>query len=332
MLVAQVVGFGGPEVLVPATVPDPAPGQGQVVVRVALASVTYVETQIRAGADRWHRRPSLPYVPGGLVAGDVVAVGEGADPAWLGRRVLGRTGNSGGLAELAAVDVECLTPVPDGLTSADAIALHGDGSTALGLVVGVALGPGDRVLVEAAAGGVGTLLVQLARLAGAHVIGAARGQWKLDLVTELGADAVDYSRPEWTEVVLELTAGAGPDVVFDGVGGEIGAAAFSTLAPGGRFSIHGAASGTPTAPDVTQVRRRGIEVLGLEQLAGFVTHRDAWAADMMAKAAGGVVHPIIGQVFPLARASEAHAAVGARRTLGKTLVSTRAGDVVGTLR
>lgn len=321
MQVAQVVRFGGPEVLVPASVPDPVAGPGQVVVRVSLASVTYVETQIRAGVGRWHEPPSLPYVPGGLVAGHVGAVGRGVDPAWSGRRVLGRTGATGGFAELALVDAGHLFPVPDALGLADAIALYSDGSTALGLLTGAAPRSGDRVLVEAAAGGVGSLLVQLARGGGAQVIGAARGQQKADLIAALGATAVDYTRPGWTDAVLELTAGSGPDVVFDGVGGEIGATAFALTARGGRFSIHGASSGAPTTVDPAEARRRDVEVLGLDQLAGFGSRRDEWAAEMMRRGVEGLVRPVIGQIFPLERANEAHAAVGERRTSGKTLVS-----------
>ncbi|BCJ62110.1 zinc-binding dehydrogenase [Micromonospora endophytica] len=175
MRVVQVVGFGGPEMLVAGEAPDQVVGPGQVVIEVAVAGVTFVETQIRRGLDRWHDRPQVPYVPGGLVAGVVSAVG--------------------------------------------------------------------------AAGGVGSLLVQLAWTAGARVVGAARGGRKLDAVKELGADAVvDYSTLDWTDQVREATAGAGPDVVFDGVGGEIGRAAFEVTARGGRFSVHGAASGeSPTS-------------------------------------------------------------------------------------
>ena len=101
MRVVQAIRFGGPEVLVPGQAPDPVAGPGQVVVDVAVAGMTFVETQIRRGIDRWHERPRLPYVPGGLVAGLVSAVGVQVDPAWLGRRVLASTGETGGFAERA---------------------------------------------------------------------------------------------------------------------------------------------------------------------------------------------------------------------------------------
>ncbi|MER7078826.1 NADPH2:quinone reductase [Saccharopolyspora kobensis] len=323
MRVVEVIRFGGPEVLVPGSAPDPVAGPGQVVVDVAVASLTFVETQIRRGVDEWHERPRLPYVPGGLVAGQVGAVGDGVDREWLGRRVLAELGDTGGFAEKALAEADELFPVPDGLGLPEAAALFSDGSTAQGLVEGAAIGPGDQVLVEAAAGGVGSLLVQLAREAGARVVGAARGDRKLGVLRELGADAVvDYSAPNWAEQVLEATGGKGPDVVFDGVGGQIGRAAFGVTARGGRFSVHGASSGSATEISAEEARQRGVEVLGIEQLFDFGPHQRRWAEQMMAKAAAGTLRPLIGQTFPLERAAEAHAAVENRTAVGKTLILT----------
>ncbi|GAB3968304.1 zinc-binding dehydrogenase [Actinoallomurus acanthiterrae] len=321
MRVVQVTRFGGPEVLVPGQAPDPVAGPGQVVVEVAVAGVTFVETQIRRGSDKWHARPDLPYVPGGLVAGRVSSVGSQVDPMWLERRVIAGTGETGGFAEQAVAAVENLFPVPDGLGLPEATALHSDGSTAQGLTEGARVRPGEWVLVEAAAGGVGSLLVQLARTAGARVVGAARGSRKLDLIRDLGADAVvDYSEPGWTEHVLEATSGAGPDVVFDGIGGEIGRAAFEVTARGGRFSVHGASSGQVTIIDPAEARRKNVEVIGIEQLFDFGPHLVRWAERMMAQTAAGLIRPIIGQTFPLERAADAHAAIEDRTAVGKTLL------------
>lgn len=318
MRVAEVVAFGGPEMLVPGKRPDPVAGPGEVVVDVAVASVTFVETQIRRGFHPWHAKPQLPYVPGGLVGGHAGTAG----------RVVARTDGTGGFAERAVVPAAALFPVPDGLGLPEAVTLHSDGSTAYGLIERVKIVPGDRVLVEAAAGGVGSLLVQLARAAGAQVIGAARGARKLALVRELGADVVvDYSREGWTRQVLEATDGTGPTVVFDGVGGPIGRAAYELTARDGRFSIHGASSGEPTRADSTRAdptradrARRGIEVIGIDQLSGFAPEIPRRAARMMALAAEGSVRPVIGQTFPLDQAAAAHAAVESRATLGKTLI------------
>jgi NADPH2:quinone reductase len=321
MRVVHVTRFGGPEVLLAGEVPDPVAEQGQVVVEVSAAGITFVETQIRRGVDEWHDRPELPYVPGGVVAGQVGSVGAGVDPGWLGRRVIAETGQTGGFAQLAAVDVAGLIPVPDGLGLPEAAALHPDGSTALGLVEGVRIRPAEWVLIEAAGGGVGSLLVQLARSAGARIVGAARGKRKLDLARKLGADAVvDYSEPDWTKQVLDATGGTGPDVVFDGVGGEIGRAAFEIVGRGGRFSMHGAASGEPTVVDPAEAHRRGVTVIGIEQLFAFGPSMRQWAERVMSEAVAGRIRPIIGQTFPLERAADAHACIESRSGVGKTLL------------
>ncbi|MER7128911.1 zinc-binding dehydrogenase, partial [Streptosporangium saharense] len=164
-------------------------------------------------------------------------------------------------------------------------------------------------------------LVRLARASGARVVGAARGARKLDLVRELGADAVvDYSTPDWTKRVREVTDGVGPSLVFDGVGGEIGQAAFEVTADGGRFSIHGASSGEVTAIDPTQARQRGIRVIGVEQLFDFGPKMRGWAQQAMSAAVAGRIRPVIGQTFPLERAADAHATIESRGALGKTLL------------
>ncbi|GAA1940820.1 zinc-binding dehydrogenase [Kitasatospora viridis] len=321
MRTVQAERFGGPEVLVPGEAPEPVAGPGQVLVEVSVVGITFVETRIRRGVDQWHAKPELPYVPGGMVAGRVSAVGEGTDPSWIGRRVLADAGPTGAFAERVATDAQGLVPVPDGLELREAAALHTDGSTATGLVEGARIVAGEWVLVEAAAGGVGTLLVQLAQAAGARVIGIARGERKLDLVRALGAEAaIDYTAPDWTEQVLKATGGAGVDVVFDGVGGEIGRAAFELTARHGRFSVHGAASGQLTAIEPADAQRRGVEVIGIEQLYGFRPRMRQWAEQVMTEAVAGRVRPVIGQLYPLEQAADAHAAIESRSALGKTLL------------
>src|SRR6266511_2738423 len=139
---------------------------------------------------------------------------------------------------------------------------------------------------------------------------------------ERGGDAaVDYSQPDWTERVREATGGAGPDVVFDGAGGQIGLAAFEATARGGRFSAHGAASGGFAAIDPQEAERRGVTVRGIEQVRGAapeIARRRLERA--LAEAAAGRIRPVIGQTFPLERAADAHAAIESRDVLGKTLL------------
>lgn len=120
--------------------------------------------------------------------------------------------------------------------------------------------------------------------------------------------------------MVEATGGAGPDVVFDGVGGRLGRAAFEVVARGGRFSVHGASSGEVTHVDPAEARRRGVEVIGIEQLFGFGPHLMRWAGQVLSAAGAGLVRPVIGQTFPLERAADAHAAVENRTAVGKTLL------------
>jgi NADPH2:quinone reductase len=324
MLVVEVSRFGGPEVLAARQVPDPVAGPGQVLVRTTAADVLLVDVMIRygLGVDYFPIRP--PYVPGNGVAGTVISAGDGVDSAWAGRAVVAHTGGgggSGGYAEQAVVAAGDLMPVPDGLTLAEAAALLHDGSTALGLLELVSIKPGEWVLVTAAAGGMGVLLVQLARAAGGRVIGAARGAQKLDAARNAGAEAaVDYSEPAWTERVRELTAGHGADVVFDGAGGRLGSAAFEVTAGGGRFSAHGMSDGGFAGLDPGEAGRRGVTVHGIGQHTPAEFRRLATAA--LAEAAAGRIKPVIGQTFPLARAADAHAALEARAAVAKTLLLT----------
>lgn len=306
--------FGGPEVLVVRQVADPTPGRGQVLVAVEYAGITFVETQVRAGRGPALRNPpTLPRVPGNGVGGRVVAVGPDVDPALSGMAVVTTTGGTGGYVELALAEADDLIPVPSTVPVRDAVALLADGRTAVLLHGQAEVRPGESVLVEAAGGGLGSLLVQLATAAGATVIGAARGTAKRELVMSLGAAAyVDYSRPGWALEVVEAAGEAGVDLVFDGVGGDIGAQALTTLRPGGRISIHGMASGSWTeVPDSVTVIAGDTPTP--EQMC-------AHAAEAIAHAAAGRLRPIVGQTYPLDEAAAAHQAIEDRATVGKTLL------------
>jgi NADPH:quinone reductase len=311
MQVVWLTRFGGPEVLVAGEVPDPVPGPGQVLIDVAFANVTFVETQMRGGSGPFPVTP--PVVLGNGVGGAVAAVGPGADPALLGRRVVSTTGGSGGYAQRVAVDAAALVAVPEGVALDDAVALLADGRTAVMLVEAAAPRPGERVLVEAAAGGVGTLLVQLARDAGATVVAAAGGARKVRIALDLGAAAaVDYLEPGWP------ARAGGVDVVFDGVGGEVAREAFDLLGPGGRMLSFGLASGAWADVPEDEAARRGVRLIRprpdparLPELTGRA----------LALAAAGRLRPIIGQRFALADAASAHAAIESRSTVGKTLLT-----------
>ena len=285
------------------------------------ASITFIETQFRARGFG-PQDMALPTIPGNGVGGVVTAVGSDADVTLIGKRVVGSTGGSGGYAERAVVDSAGLFEVPDGLELDQAVALLADGRTATMLVHAAEPGRDERVLIEAAAGGVGTLLVQLVRAAGATVIAAVGGPRKVELARELGADlVVDYRDPGWTERVrAELGA---VDVVFDGVGGIIGRAAFELIARDGRMLSFGLASGEWADIADERAAERGVTLVRAQATPAQMR---TFTERALAEAAAGRLHPVIGQRFPLERAADAHAAIESRATIGKTLleVGTRA--------
>ncbi len=313
--------FGPPEVLEPAEVAEVRAGPGEAVIDVEFANVTFVETQIRAGrAPHPSMLPALPAILGNGVGGRVAqaGAGPGAGADLAGRQVVASLNGTGGYAERVAVDAGRLIEVPDGMALREAVALLADGRTALALAGRAELRAGDTVLVEAAAGGVGTLLVQIARNAGARVVALAGQERKLAVARDLGADlAVNYRAGDWPQRVRDAVGQV--DVVFDGVGGDTGRDAFGLLGGGGRFCAFGMASGsfTPVTPDLA--RARGVALL---QGAG-ASPQDlaALARAALAEAAAGRIRPVIGQEFGLAAASAAHAAIEARATIGKTLLT-----------
>jgi NADPH:quinone reductase len=317
--------FGPPEVLEPAEVAEVAAGPDEVVIDVEFANITFVETQIRAGRPPHpSMRPALPAILGNGVGGTVAdpAGGPAGSPggAGAGRQVVASLNGTGGYAERAVSPASRLIDVPDGLALRDAVALLADGRTALALARQADLRADETVLVEAAGGGVGTLLVQIARQAGARVVALAGQPGKLALARDLGADlTVDYRHDGWEKQVRDVAGQV--DVVFDGVGGDIGLAAFGLLGAGGRFCPFGMASGSfaPVTPELARDR----EVIVRAGAGGSPEELAALARTALAEAAAGRLRPVIGQEFALAEAARAHAAIEARATVGKTLLTAR---------
>jgi NADPH2:quinone reductase len=318
MQASVIRNFGPPEVLATEAVDEPRPGRGQAAIEVELANITFVDTQIRAGkAPRPEMLPKLPAILGNGVAGRIAAVATDGDPALPGRRVMSPLDGTGGYAERAVADIARLIEIPERLPTTEALALLADGRTAVLLARAAAMRADEVVLVEAAAGGVGSLLVQLARLAGARVIAAAGGKRKLAVARELGADEiVDYTESNWSERLA-----ADVDVVFDGVGGAIGAAAFGLVRPGGRFCTFGMASGAFANIDEAAASARQIRLL-----RGFRPTPDdlrSSLSEALQLAANGRLRPLIGQTFALEEAAAAHRAIERRETIGKTLLRVK---------
>jgi NADPH2:quinone reductase len=258
------------------------------------------------------------------MAGLIVSAGDGVAPAMIGQLVVAHTGGmggGGGYAAQAAVPASSAVEVPAGVDPLEALAVLHDGPTALRILERTGVRAGEPVLVLGAAGGMGSLLLRLLRARGTFAVGAARGKAKLEAVEDAGADAaVDYSVPGWTDRVLEATGGTRPAVVLDGVGGLLGREAFAIVSDGGRFSAHGAPSGSFTLIDPEVARRRRVKVTTLADLGIDAASRPPLIREIIARLAGGTVRPLVGQTFPLEAAAEAHAAITARTAIGKTLL------------
>jgi NADPH2:quinone reductase len=262
--------------------------------------------------------------PGREVAGVVDEIGSAVDPAWLGKRVVAHLGQaSGGYAELAVVAASALHAVPDGVDDDVAVAMIGTGRTTMGILEGAALGSDDVVLITAAAGGIGNLLVQEAVRVGAHAVGVAGGSAKVEVVRQLGASVVvDYRSPDWPSLVRSELAGREVSVVLDGVGGALGRQALELLGVGGRLLMFGWSSGSQLPLSAGDVLGRGITVgpaVGPKLLARPGGLRSLETA-ALAAAASGRWTPLVGQTFPLAKAADVHAALESRGTVGKVVL------------
>ena len=334
MYAIRLHAFGPAGNLVHERTEDPEPGPGQVRIAVAAAGVPLLDTALREGMTGGPVPPPvLPTVPGREVAGTVESLGEGVAGLWLGRRVVahlgfalgvppGSSSSGGGYAELAVTDVERLHEIPGGLDFAQAVAMIGTGRTAMGIVQFAAFGPSSVVVVPAAAGGIGTLLVQYARHAGATVVGLAGGPEKVARVRANGADpAVDYTDPGWPEKVRAHLGGRAATVVLDGVGGDVAREAVGLLGPGGRHIVFGW-SGAGVR-DGSPYLVEGVS----EQVLGPVMMRRAGGPDpvrtlelrALAEAAAGRLVPAVTR-FPLAEAASAHRALEDRATIGKVVL------------
>lgn len=313
-------GPGGPEVLELEEVPVPRVGAGEVLVEVEVAGINYADTGMRRGMFHGPAGGGFPATPGFEVAGTVAEVGEGVDGVSEGARVAA-TLEGGGYAEYAVVPAGAVVEIPAGVGLVAATAgLLVQGLTAYGILHDSArVEEGECVLVQAAGGGVGTLAVQLAKLAGASVVvGTAGSEEKRGLALSLGADwAVDYTKSGWTEEVLAATGG-GADVVLESVGGEIGARAYEVLAPLGRLVTFGGASGESIEPpDMWRLNLQGQTVSGYGgpwiRAGAAARARQAISRHLR----DGDLRVVEGPSFPLAEAAEAHRSIEERRSFGK---------------
>lgn len=318
---------GGPEVLVVEEIAVPEPGPGAIRLRVEAAGVNYSDT-VRRWGDRYPVPTPLPYVVGDEVAGVVDAVGPGVPSNLIGQPMLGIP-EGGGYAQYAVVPLERTFPMPGGLAPEPALALLVQGlSAALILKEAARLRPGDGVLVEGAAGGVGSLAIQLARLNGAGtVIGLTGSAAKRDVIRAAGADlAIDHREAGWPAAVRVATNGRGVDVVLEMTGGNVFEQALSCMAPGGRLVVYGVASRTPFAVPSAPLIARNQSIIGFS-LRHFFPNRalvNATLAELADLVVGGRLKVSLGAVLPLEQAAEAHRLLEGGRSTGKLVLKPNA--------
>jgi NADPH2:quinone reductase len=316
MRAIQMSEFGGPEVLKLVELPQPQPAAGEVLIRVAKAGVNFADTHTRTNS--YVRKATLPLVPGGEVAGVREDTGE---------RVVALTG-TGGYAEYAVAPAAHVFPIPEGVDDGTALALLVQGTTAWHMYRTAAEGGGETVVVHAAAGGVGSLAVQLGQPLGAgRVIATASSEQKRALALRLGADvAIDPAPEGLTERLLEANGGRPVDVVFEMAGGEVFDASYAALAPFGRLVVCGIASQQPNEVRSGSLLRHSRAVVGfyifhcLERPGMF----EQALADLFACVVPNPSHPrlevVVGNTYPLERAPQAHIDLRERRTTGKLLL------------
>jgi NADPH:quinone reductase len=317
--------FGGPETLSYEQVEDPEPAGGQVRIVMAAAGVHLVDTTIRIGIGGGpFPVPALPMTPGREMAGTVEVVGPGVDASWIGRRVVVHLGMaSGGYAEKAVAAVSDLFTLPDGVAFTDAVAMVGTGRTAMAILDVAAIAADDVVVITAAAGGIGALLVQAGRTAGATVVGLAGGPAKIGVVEGLGADAAfDYAEPDWPARVKTWLGDRRISLGLDGVGGPIGRNVLDLIGPGGRLVMFGYSSGEMLPMSTGDLYATGVTVtaaIGARMMSRPEGIR-AYARDALEELAAGRLTPLVHEPFPLAKASEAHRALESRATTGKVVL------------
>jgi NADPH2:quinone reductase len=311
---------GGAEALRYETVPIPRPGEGEALVRVEASGVNFIDVYKRVGL---YRVP-LPATLGEEGAGTVAAVGDGVAEVRVGDRVAW-AGVMGAYAEYAAVPAAKLVPLPAEVSAAQGATLMLQGITAHYLAASTyPLREGERCLVHAAAGGVGLLLVQIAKRRGAYVIGTAGSDEKAELARQAGADEVIvYTRQDFVAETRRLTGGRGVNVVYDSVGATTFLPGLDLLVPRGMMVLFGQSSG-PVAPvDPQLLNQKGSLFLTRPTLAHYVATREEllWrAGELLAWLAQGGLSLRIGAEYPLADAAEAHRALEGRRTTGKVLL------------
>jgi NADPH2:quinone reductase len=320
MKAIRVHAVGGPEALRYEDVPDPSPKPGEAVVRIEAAGVNFIDVYHRTGL----YKVALPYTIGQEGAGTVESVAPDVTVVRAGDRVAWAS-VAGAYAQKAAVPAARLVRLPRGVSSKDGAAVMLQGMTAQYLATSTfPLKTGDTCLVHAAAGGVGLLLCQVAKLRGARVIGTVGSEEKAKLARGAGADEViDYARQDFEPEVKRITSGKGVEVVYDGVGKAVFDRSLNCLASRGMMVTFGNASGPVPPVEPLLLTQKGSLFLTRPTLAHYIATREeleARAGDLFSWIAAGKLRIHVGAEFPLERAADAHRALEGRQTAGKVLL------------
>jgi NADPH2:quinone reductase len=302
--------------------PDPVPADDEVLIKVEAAGVNYADLMRRSG--RYHFKTDFPAMLGTEAAGVVLKCGSDVANFADGDRVFCRTTAAGCQAELVVAPVSEIIPIPAALSFVDAAAVPVVFLTAYHMLKTIApVRPGETILIQAAASGVGTAAVQLAKLWGGRVLATASTDEKLDLVRRLGADeCINYAKLDFVSEVMRHTSGAGVDRVLECVGGDVLLKSIDALAPGGRLMIYGRASGDlpPLPPE--QIFAKNLNVTGLNiggQPWQQAQHREA-IDEILDLVAEGKIKPVISKIFPMAQVVEVHNYLSDRKTMGKVIL------------
>jgi NADPH2:quinone reductase len=321
MKAIRIHSLGGPEVLQFEDVPEPQPKEGEAVVRIEAAGLNFIDCYFRTGL---YKGPALPFTLGQEAAGTVTAVGAGVTEVAVGDRVA-YTSVQGAYAELAAVPAARLVKLPAGVTTRQGAAIMLQGLTAHYLACSTfSLKEGDVCLVHAAAGGVGQLLCQVAKIRGARVLGTVSTEEKAVLARTAGADEViRYDQVDFAAEVKRLTGGHGVQVVYDGVGRATFDKGLDSLARRGMMVLFGASSGPVPPFDLSILNPKGSLYVTRPSLGHYIATTEELqrrAEDVLGWIAEGRLKVNIGLELPLAQAAEAHRALEGRRTTGKVLL------------